>query len=116
MATLSADQKGIQTVVNKAWDDSEFLNELIASPQEAIEKATGNPISLPEGVTLRVNDQTDANTYYINIPPKPDYSNMELSDEQLEQVAGGELAVTAVIGVTLGAAALGYTIGYNSDW
>lgn len=114
MTELSNEQKMIQTAVNKAWEDPSYMKELVASPSQAIQTATGH--GLPEGTNLMIHDQTDPHTVYINIPPKPDFSNMELTDDQLEEVAGGELAVTAVVSVTLAAAALSYTIGYNSGW
>ncbi len=95
-------KKGLQTVVNKAWDDASFKTELVADPVSAIESATG--LNVPGDVKIVVNDQTDEDVIYLNIPPKPDFDNMELTDEQLEQVAGGEIfattfAVTFVVSV-----------------
>jgi hypothetical protein len=45
---------------------------------------------------------------HINIPAKPNYDNLELSDEQLEVVAGGEVA--AAVGIFLGGAAVGVAL------
>ncbi|WP_229201935.1 hypothetical protein [Arsenicibacter rosenii] len=36
-----------------------------------------------------VNDQTDKSKIYVNIPAEPEIESMELSEEQLEAVAGG---------------------------
>lgn len=80
--------KAIQTVINKAWEDDNFRQQLVSNPKAAIASATGEKV--PNSLEMVVSDQTDTNTIYINIPPKPDFDNMELSDEQLEQVAGGE--------------------------
>jgi hypothetical protein len=91
-------QKAIKIVVNKAWDDPKFLAELVASPKAAIAASTG--VKIPDDVDIIVNNQTDARKVYINIPPKPDFDNMELTDEQLEQVAGGEVIVQAVTIIT----------------
>jgi hypothetical protein len=104
-------QKAIQTVVSKAWDDPKFLADLVASPKAAIAASTG--VKIPDDVDIVVNDMTDARKVYINIPPKPDYDNMELTDEQLEEVSGGfitsgltvALIVTAVAPMVLGVAA-----------
>lgn len=99
--------KAIQTVINKAWNDDDFRSTLVANPKKAIEKATGEKV--PNSLEMVVSDQTDTNTIYINIPPKPDFDNMELTDEQLEQVAGGEVAILAgVISLTV-AAGIGAT-------
>ena len=93
-------QKGLQTVVNKAWDDAQFKSELIANPKSAIQSATG--LSVPADIKIVVNDQTNEETVYLNIPPKPEFDNMELTDEQLEKVAGGEVFLVT-IGITVAA-------------
>ena len=82
-------QEVLQTVITKAWEDETFKRELIVNPIDAIEKATGNRIELPEGKTLIVRDQTDDSKVYINIPAEPNMEDLELSEEQLEAVAGG---------------------------
>jgi hypothetical protein len=76
-------------VVQKAWEDSQFKSELMANPVEAIEKATGHKLNLPEGKTLVVRDQTDESVVYINIPAKLNTEDVELNEDQLEAVAGG---------------------------
>lgn len=82
-------QELLQTIIHKAWEDDSFKQELIASPLEAIEKATGERVNLPEGKTLIVKDQTDHSIVYINIPAKLNLDDVELNEEQLEAVAGG---------------------------
>jgi hypothetical protein len=86
---FSQEQKLYAEVVQKAWDDADFKNELTANPVAAIEKLTGGKIDLPAGKTLVVRDQTDESVVYINIPTKPNLNNIELNEEQLEAVAGG---------------------------
>ena len=109
---LTKEQKVIQAVVNKAWEDPSFKAELIAAPAQAIQKATGESIILPEGVRLVVHDQSDPTAAYFNIPAKPNYEDMELSDEQLEIVAGGEVALVAsIITAFIGSATLTFMIG-----
>lgn len=46
-------------------------------------------MNLPAGKTLVVRDQTDESTVYINIPVKLNIDDIELSEEQIEVVAGG---------------------------
>ena len=80
----------LQQVITKAWDDSTFRQELIKSPIEAIERLTGEKINLPEGVNrIEVLDQTDTKYLHLNIPPKPNMDDMELTESDLEVVAGG---------------------------
>ena len=82
-------QEIIQTVISKAWEDSNFRKELIADPVAAIEKLAGVKVVLPEGKTLIFADQTDKSKVYVNIPAEPEMENMELTEEQLETIAGG---------------------------
>ena len=86
---FTKEQKLLQTIVHKAWEDDAFKQELIANPVAAIEKATGERVNLPEGKTIVVRDQTDESTVYINIPAKQKMDDVELNEEQLEAVAGG---------------------------
>jgi galactose-1-phosphate uridylyltransferase len=82
-------QEIIQAVISKSWEDLSFRNELITDPVAAIEKLTGARIVLPEGKTLVFADQTDKSKVYVNIPAEPEMENMELTEEQLESIAGG---------------------------
>jgi len=86
---LTKEQKLFQTVVQTAWEDANFKQELIANPVKAIESLTGETLKLPEGKTIVVRDQTDDSVVYINIPAEPNMDDMELTEEQLEIVAGG---------------------------
>lgn len=86
---LTKNQKIISKIFEKAWVDAEFRRQLNANPVEAIKQATGESLELPEGRELKVVDQTDAGFVYLNIPPKPNMDEIELTDEQLELVAGG---------------------------
>jgi hypothetical protein len=85
----SRQQAIIETVVSKAWADISFRKELTVNPVEAIEKLTGVKVVLPEGKSLVVVDQTDKSKIYVNIPAEPELEKLELTEEQLEAVAGG---------------------------
>lgn len=85
---FTQEQKTYAEIVQKAWDDASFKNELTANPVAAIEKLTGKKLDLPAGKTLVVRDQTDESTVYINIPAKPEI-NVELTETQLDLAAGG---------------------------
>jgi hypothetical protein len=93
---FSQEQKTYAEIVQKAWDDASFKNELTANPVAAIEKLTGNKLNIPAGKTLVVRDQTDQNTVYINIPAKQSM-DVELNEEQLEAAAGGTGGIEGTI-------------------
>ncbi len=88
---ITQEQKLMQDIITKAWEDSAFKNELVANPVAAIEKLTGKKMELPKGKALVVRDQTDASTVYINIPAEQKTEDVELNEEQLEMVSGGTI-------------------------
>ena len=111
---MEAIQKGLQTVINKAWDDAQFKSELVANPKSAIQTVTG--LAVPEGVNIVVNDQTDPDTIFLNIPSKPNFESMELTDEQLEQVSGGEVFVIVGTAISIfGSAAATIAVSVNDN-
>ncbi|GAA4043596.1 hypothetical protein GCM10022409_32000 [Hymenobacter glaciei] len=99
-------QKLTSDLVQKAYENTLFKERLISNPAETIEDFTGN--KLQKNVNIVVEDQTNSNHIYLNIPAKPKMDELELTDEQLEMIAGGELVVGGVlIGVAVGCAILG---------
>ena len=86
---LTREQQLFQSVIEKAWEDAAFKQELIANPVKTIENFTGAKLNVEEGKTLVVRDQSDNSTVYINIPAKTQTEDVELNEEQLEAVAGG---------------------------
>ena len=81
-------KKALADVRTKAINDKAFMAELIDNPRNAL---ASMGISLPPETDLVVSDQTDESFVYLNLPPKQVVDSMELSDEQMEQVAGGEI-------------------------
>lgn len=75
-------------IIDKAWEDENFKNELIVHPLKTLNQFTKRELDFG-GKNLIIEDQTDCNTIYLNIPPKMDFENIELSEEQLEKIAGG---------------------------
>ena len=95
---ITQEQKLYQEVVQKAWEDPTFKNELVANPVAAIEKLIGQKLNLPKGKTIVVRDQTDDTTVYINIPAERKMDDVELNEEQLEAVAGGKNILDLIYG------------------
>lgn len=78
-------REGEIRVVDRALSDPSYRAELIANPVAAVAAETGWQI--PAGVQVKIIEET-ADTYYLVIPHVETGSD-ELSDEELENVAGG---------------------------
>lgn len=85
---MEMDIKAIfETVRDKALDDSEFRDRLLADAREAIFQATGEVI--PDGIRVTVHESSNKEMYFV-LPLKPAASQpVELSDDEMDQVAGG---------------------------
>ena len=99
-------------LVAKAWKDASFASALKSNPKEAIKKETG--MSIPGDINVKIVEE-NANQVYI-VLPKPPSANAqaELSDDQLEAVAGGitpTVASIAIVSAAAGIASAGFTIG-----
>jgi hypothetical protein len=75
-------------LVARAWGDEAFKRRLLAAPAAALAE---QGIRLPPDVEVRVHENT-ATVFHLMLPPAP---SEELSDEQLDAVAGGDNASTA---------------------
>jgi hypothetical protein len=91
-------------LVARAWADEAFKRRLLAEPAAALAE---QGIPVPPGVEVRAVENTDR-VLYLTLPPRP---SDELSDEQLDAVAGGDCAGTAGSASTLGTAATPSTVG-----
>ncbi|QVY64641.1 hypothetical protein [Polaribacter sp. Q13] len=97
--TLEQQEKGKklhQELVQKAWESATFKEQLINNPEIAISEVTGVTSKLIEDTKIVVEDQTDSNIIYLNIPQKVNLDDFELTEEQMEMVAGGILVSTAL--------------------
>ena len=76
-------------VIARAWADEDFRKELIADPKGTAEKVFGQ--KMPESLTIQVHVEDLSNVHLV-LPMKPEQSGVELSLDELEQVAGGNFS------------------------
>ncbi|WP_269236236.1 class IIb bacteriocin, lactobin A/cerein 7B family [Flavobacterium flavigenum] len=108
--TIEQQEKGaelVKVLAQKAWESTAFKEQLIKDPIAAIEQVTGKAL-LPSDKRIVVEDQTDESVIYFNIPAKINLDELELTEEQLEMLAGGILPVVAY--------AIGAGIGFGLCW
>jgi Nitrile hydratase, alpha chain len=75
-------------LVERSLQDDAFRQRLLADPKAAVEEELG--IQLPAEVQIRVVEET-ADTIYLALPSaSPIGEGGELSDQELDAVAGGE--------------------------
>jgi hypothetical protein len=88
-----------ERIVILAWKDDGFRKKFLADPKKEFEEKLGT--RLPAALKMTAH-QEDENHLHFVIPAKPGIKMDELSDADLEKVAGGvDLIVTAtVIGIS----------------
>jgi len=90
-------------VISRAWTDPAFLGELRRDTRTAIASALQKyGASVPEGSAVRLYEEQPGEC--VIVVPRPVDVGAQLSDAELEAVAGGELAATAAI-IVVGAVA-----------
>ena len=95
MPSNPMDAKKLQAYISaRCWKDPAFKRQLIADPRGVLERECG--IKLPEGVKCQVLEES-ANATYVILPMAPDdITPDQLSDAELEAVAGGAASKTDV--------------------
>jgi hypothetical protein len=87
-------------VVARAWRDPAFKAKLIADPQAVLREAG---MAVPAGATVKVVENTGTHLHFV-LPPKP---VGQLSDEALDEVAGGAGPIPGKTGFWSGGASYG---------
>jgi hypothetical protein len=77
-----------RTIVQRSLQDEEFRQRLLDDPKGTLEQELGS--ALPQGFEVRVVEES-ADTIYLVLPSASvlGYQSGELSDQELEAVAGG---------------------------
>jgi hypothetical protein len=91
-----------EKIVALAWKDDGFRRSFLADPKKQFEERLGT--TLPASLKMTAH-QEDADHLYFVIPARPKLKLDELSDEDLEKVAGG-VTPLVVAGTILSAAAV----------
>jgi hypothetical protein len=73
-------------IIAQAWKDENYKQELLNNPRSIFEKEFG--LKFPCQKRIEVLEE-NPNTLYFVLPISPDLSKTELSDEELEVIAGG---------------------------
>jgi hypothetical protein len=95
-------------IIAQAWKDEAYKQELFSNPKAVIEREFG--VQMPAEVSVRVMEENPTNLYFV-LPMRPDLSEVELSEEQLEGVAGGIAPLVAVAGIAVAAGATVFGAG-----
>ncbi len=75
-------QKAYGKLMAKAWSDDDFKAQLLSDPMTVFRE---NDLTIPEGIEVRMVENTEKITHFI-LPPEP---SDELMDEELAGAAGG---------------------------
>lgn len=98
-------------VIKKAWNDASFKAKLLADPRRAVADAVG--VELPAALHVRVHEDTPALSNMV-LPVNP--AAEDLSDADLEGIAGGALfkgPVTPICAGALGSGGMVFAGGAN---
>jgi len=100
-------------IVALAWQDDDFRRRFVADPKGQFEERLGT--KLPGSLRMTVHEE-DANSLHFVIPMKPKANAGELSDDDLEKVAGGTDVVTTVIMTLVTGVVASAVAGTRSGW
>ena len=84
------EQTNLQQLIAKCWADDAFKQRLMADPAGTL---AAEGMAVPEGVTVRVVENT-AQEVTVVLPPRP----TDLTDEALSSSAGGLSCIDLILG------------------
>jgi hypothetical protein len=80
------EEKTVDALIVRASRDTAFRQELLNNPKAVIQRELG--VSIPTETEVQVLEQTDTKAYMV-LPARETTESEELSEEELESVAGG---------------------------
>lgn len=85
-----------QAIVNRAWTDEGFAAQLRKDPRKAVIEMLG--VQIPDDLKLQIFEE-DEKTMWVPIHAHPtNFTQDELSDDQLAAAAGGTSAYNPTLG------------------
>ncbi len=107
--TPSRTRKDIEAhIITQSWKDEAYKQELFRNSKTVIEREFN--VQLPAEVSVRVLEENPTTLYFV-LPMRPELSGAELSDEQLEAIAGGSTPGCVATAIVT-AAGVGASLGY----
>jgi len=73
-------------IIVQAWQSESYKQELLQNPKAVIEREMGS--QLPADIAIHVLEETPTQIYLI-LPVRPDAAGIELSQQEIEAIAGG---------------------------
>ena len=74
----------MNTLIAACWKDDALKQRFLSDPHAVL---AGHGMEVPEGINVNVVENTDT-TVHVTLPPAP-VGHGELSDDELENAAGG---------------------------
>ena len=93
MSEATGRQEMERRLIERSLQDDVFRQRLLADPRAAVEEELGTP--LPEDVRVMAVEETQDTIYLVLPSASPLGGGNELSDRELEAVAGGWNATSA---------------------
>ncbi|MCB0086459.1 MAG: NHLP leader peptide family RiPP precursor [Caldilineaceae bacterium] len=84
---MSNQSAAYQSIIARAWSDPEYKERLLRDPKTVLAEAG---MQVPEHLNVQVHANTD-NTLNLVLPNSP--AGEAISEEELEQVAGGTYTI-----------------------
>jgi hypothetical protein len=103
--------KVVMDLIQTSQLDNNFKEDFILNPQISIESKLGKKINFPKNVSIFVEDQSNPSIIFLNIPREPELEDFELTEEDLEKVAGGSTPLCYIGGALVVGACI-YGVGY----
>jgi hypothetical protein len=77
-------------IIAKTWKDETYKQELLRNSKSVVEQEFG--VQLPDEMSVQVLEENTTTLYFV-LPMRLNLSGAELSEQELEAVAGGFIPV-----------------------